>query len=122
MLRAAGYVAHVQGSQTFGTGTRDVDWLPHVGARGWILITKDKQIRKRELELRALRESGVRTFVLVASNISGPEQARVLSEALPSMLRLLRRRSSHFVARITSESSLEIIERYKYAVEKSVDE
>ncbi len=59
MLRAAGHTAHVQGSATFGTGTPDVDWLPRVGARGWILITKDKNIRKREVELRALKQAGV---------------------------------------------------------------
>ena len=60
--------AHVQGPDTFGTGTLDVDWLPEVGARGWILITKDKNIRKRETELRALKQAGVRAFVLTASN------------------------------------------------------
>ena len=42
---AEGHVAHVQ-HDTFGSGTQDVDWLPAVGVRGWILITKDKQIRK----------------------------------------------------------------------------
>lgn len=122
MLQACGHVAHVQGSATFGTGTLDVDWLPHVGARGWILITKDKNIRKREIELRALRQAGVRTFVLTASDLNGDDQARVLKEALPAMLRLLRRRSAHFVARITAESSVQIIEIAKYIVDKSEDD
>ena len=57
MLRGEGHVAHVQ-HDTFGSGTQDVDWLPAVGVRGWILITKDKQIRKREIELRAPAPSG----------------------------------------------------------------
>ena len=43
---------------TFGTGAQDVEWLPEVGARRWVLITKDKQIRRREIELRALRQAG----------------------------------------------------------------
>jgi hypothetical protein len=42
MLRQAGHLAHVQGPDTFGTGTKDVDWLPEVGARGWVLITKTR--------------------------------------------------------------------------------
>ena len=58
MLRGEGHVAHVQ-RDTFGTGTQDVEWLPDVGARGWVLITKDKQIRRREIQLRALRQAGV---------------------------------------------------------------
>jgi predicted nuclease of predicted toxin-antitoxin system len=122
MLRAAGHVAHVQGHETFGTGTHDVDWLPEVGAKGWVLITKDKNIRKRRIELQALRQAGVRTFVLTASNLSGEEQARVLKEALPAMLRMLRRRSFHFVARITSEASVGLIELAKYIVEEPKDE
>jgi hypothetical protein len=114
MLRQAGHVAHAQGPDTFGSGTKDVDWLPIVGARGWVLITKDKNIRKREIELRALRAAGVRAFVLTASGLKGDEQARVLKEALPAMLRLLSRRSASFIARVTAESSVEIIEFKKY--------
>lgn len=114
MLRGEGHIAHVQGPDTFGTGTRDADWLPHVGARGWILVTKDKNIRKREIELRALREAHVRSFVLTAHGMRGEDQARVVKEALPAMLRLLRRRADHFVARITAESNVEKIQFEKY--------
>jgi hypothetical protein len=114
MLREAGHTAHVQGPATFGTGSHDVDWLPEVGARGWVLITKDKNIRRREIELRALKQAGVRAFVLTAAGLKGEEQARVLREALPAMVRLLRRRASNFVARVTAESSVELIEINKY--------
>ena len=51
MLREAGHIAHVQGPDTFGTGTSDAEWLPQVGERKWVLITKDKKIRKRGIEL-----------------------------------------------------------------------
>lgn len=109
MLRDAGHVAHVQ-HETFGSGTPDLEWLPEVGARRWILITKDKQIRKREIELRALRQANVRAFVLTAAGLTGKEQARVLEFALPAMLRLLRRHAATFVARVTAGSHVEIIE------------
>lgn len=109
MLRSEGHVAHVQ-RDTFGTGTRDVEWLPEVGARRWVLITKDKQIRRREIELRALRQAGVRAFVLTAGGLTGQDQARVLRDALPAMTRLLRRLATAFVARVTAGSRVEIIE------------
>jgi len=122
MLRDAGHVAHVQGPQTFGTGTHDTEWLPQVGARGWILITKDKNIRKRQIELRALREAAVKAFVLVASNVNGEDQARILREALPAMIRLLRRRAARFVARVSAESNVELIEIDKYILDNRKDE
>lgn len=114
VLRQAGHAAHLQGPDTFGTGTKDVDWLPQVGARGWVLITKDKNIRKREIELRALRASKVRAFVLTSGGMRGEEQARVFKEALPAMLRLLRRHPTGFVARITAEASVQLIEVSRY--------
>lgn len=83
MLRDAGHRAHVQ-HDTFGSGTPDLEWLPEVGARQWILITKDKQIRKREIELRALRQANIRAFVLTAAGLTGQEQAHVLERALPA--------------------------------------
>lgn len=113
MLREEGHIAHVH-NDTFESGTPDTDWLPDVGSRGWILITKDKHIRKRELELRALRQERVKAFVLTGSALRGQDQARVLKEALPAMLRLLGRRAETFVARVTAASNVQVIEWHKY--------
>ena len=81
-----------------------MEWLPEVGARRWVLITKDKQIRRREIELRALRQTEVRAFVLTAGGLTGQDQARALKSAPPAMVRLLRRRAAAFVARVTAGS------------------
>lgn len=74
-----------------------------------MLITKDKNIRKRPLELRAMQNAGVRAFFLTGGNLSGADQARVFKEALPAMLRLLRRRPGPFIARVTSEGNVALI-------------
>lgn len=116
MLEQAGHVALTQ-SATFGTGALDVDWLPDVGRNGWVLITKDKNIRKRPLELQALRESGVRAFVLTSGGLNGEDQARVFKEALPAMLRLLRRTKPPFIARVTAESTVSLIDIDRYLPE-----
>lgn len=42
-------------------------------ANGWVVLTKDKQIRRRTLELKALTEAGVAAFVLTAGNLRGEE-------------------------------------------------
>src|SRR5262245_30496989 len=69
MLRDAGHIAFIHGMpETFTTGTLDVDWLPIVGAHRWVVITKDKNIRKRQIELRAYKQSGVRVFVFTGAN------------------------------------------------------
>ena len=118
MLRDAGHIAYVPGPDTFATGTKDVDWLPLVGSRGWVLITKDKSIRRREIELRALNEARVKTFVFTGAGLTGEGQAHALHEALPAIIRLLRRRSAHFIARVTANASVEIIDLRKYINEE----
>ena len=45
---------------------QDQVWLASVGARGWVVVTKDKNIRRNPLEINALRMAGVKTFILTS--------------------------------------------------------
>lgn len=53
-------------------GTLDLDWMPLVGERGWIVLTRDRRIRTRPVELRTYRECGVRSVWLGAKQDLGP--------------------------------------------------
>ena len=59
----------------FERGVSDPEWLPEAGRNGWIVLTKDKAIRRRPNEMMALMNSGVRAFVLAAGEITGADQA-----------------------------------------------
>lgn len=43
-------------------GMLDVEWLPIVGSRGWIVIARDRRIHTRPGEIDALRAHKVRKF------------------------------------------------------------
>jgi hypothetical protein len=43
---------------------KDREWIPEVGARGWLVISKDKKIRTRQEERRAVKENNVGCFIL----------------------------------------------------------
>lgn len=47
-------------------GTRDIDWLPLVGDRQFIVITRDRRIRTRPAELALYHQHGVRSVWLGA--------------------------------------------------------
>jgi PIN like domain len=55
-------------------GSKDDVWLPIVGERGLILITRDKKIRSRPIERARLIEAGVRGFVLTGAGDMDSEQ------------------------------------------------
>jgi hypothetical protein len=80
-LRRSGCSVEIH-DQHFHQAAKDTDWLPEVGRRGWVVLTKDRQIRTRQNELIALLSAGVAAFVLTAADLSGPEMASAFVRAL----------------------------------------
>ncbi|MBX7113365.1 MAG: hypothetical protein K1X64_03445 [Myxococcaceae bacterium] len=52
----------------FAQDCQDVDWLPVVGALGWIVLTRDQNIRRNNLEREAFQRAGARVFVLTVDD------------------------------------------------------
>jgi hypothetical protein len=46
----------------FDGHAKDVDWIPIVGSRGWVLLTADEAIRRVPIEAQALRDAQIVTF------------------------------------------------------------
>jgi hypothetical protein len=65
-------------------------WLPVIGQRGWIVLTKDDRVRYRHHEREALLDAGVRSFVLTSRNLTGDEMAAIFVKFLPRMQRVAR--------------------------------
>lgn len=92
----------------FARDEEDSVWLRAVGARGWVVLTKDQRLRYRPLEIRALRASGARVFVLTAGNLRGVEIADVFVKALSDIYRVLESHPGPFLARVTRSGSVEL--------------
>ena len=93
----------------FPEGTRDADWLPVVGQHGWIVLTKDRHIRRRELEIQAFVRARVRAFVLTAADLTGPEQAAVFVRALPKMLRICQSSHGPLIGAVGSKGGVRLV-------------
>ncbi|MBI2922026.1 MAG: hypothetical protein HYY18_13145 [Planctomycetes bacterium] len=63
----------------------DVEWLAAVGPRRWIVLTKDKWIKRRELERKALEEAKVAAFVLAAKDLTGEQIGAAFVASLPRL-------------------------------------
>lgn len=93
----------------FPADAQDEIWLQSVGKRGWIVLTKDRNIRYRTREFNALMAHGVRAFVLTAGDLSGDEMAAVFVSALPKIRRFLLKHNGPFMAAITRGGNLRMI-------------
>jgi hypothetical protein len=76
-LRDAGYDVEILDDH-YDDETKDTDWIPEVAARGWIILTKDKGIRRRHVEREALKAANAYYFCLGSGNWRGEQQAEIV--------------------------------------------
>lgn len=109
-LRAAGCTVEIH-DQHFPQAAKDAEWLPEVGRRGWVVLTKDHHIRTRQNELVALLSAGVAAFVLTGADLTGPEMAEAFVRALPRVRRMLVGQPRPFIARVSGAGHVTLIVR-----------
>jgi hypothetical protein len=109
-LRQQGLVVY-KVTDRFQRGVTDPVWLEEAGRARWIVLTKDKAIRKRPNEIRALLNSGVRAFVLAAGEMTGPDQAELFVRLLPKITDYVLNVPGPFVVRVTKDGKCEMLER-----------
>ena len=85
-LRAAGARVEVH-IEHFAQNAPDIEWIPQVGWRQWILITKDQNIRRNMRERMAYEAASLRGFVVTGKDMTGAELAELLVRCLPGMVR-----------------------------------
>ena len=107
-LRAAGVTVEVHNNH-FPPDARDETWLPEVGKRGWVVLTKDDRIRYRSTELAAVISAHVALFALSSGNLTGVEMAQALVAALPRMFRVLATHRPPFIAKVTRSGEMSLV-------------
>ena len=108
-LRRAGAAVEVH-HEHFTPGAPDADWLPVVGERRWIVLTKDRHIRRRELEINAFVQARVRAFVLTAADLTGSEQALAFVRALKKMDRIASASKGPLIGRVAATGGVSLLE------------
>jgi PIN like domain len=106
-LRAAGVSVEIHDDH-FGKNTQDVDWIPEIGKRGWVILTKDARIGKNQMERLAVADARVRMFVLVSQNLSGTDMADIFVKAIPAMEKFILKNIAPFIAKVDRESKVKV--------------
>lgn len=84
-------------TEHFPKGTDDRTWLAFAGARDWVVLTRDKRIRYRQLERLALQAAGVRAFVFTGGNVTLGETGDILARAYPDIADISGRERGPFI-------------------------
>ena len=94
----------------FPVDADDQVWLAEAGRRRWVVLTKDRLIRKRRLELLAVHNSKARVFVLSGGNLSAADLVDAFVAALPKILKICHQRGP-FIATVTPAGAVSLASR-----------
>ena len=100
MLRSAGARVEVH-LDHFPGDMLDVEWIPDVARRGWVLITKDQNIRRNPLERETYRAAELRGFVATGKDMNANELGELLVRCLAGMVRRTAGRRGPFLFAIS---------------------
>ena len=89
-LQEAGipFVAH---DDLFAPDCPDAEWLLAIKGKGWLVITRDDNIRRKANEQKAFRDAGLFVFVLASGNAPAAEHAALVVELYPDFIKETRR-------------------------------
>lgn len=86
----------------------DEDWIGLVGKKGWIALTKDKNIRYRHAELDAIKVHKARVVVIRAKNVTGNELADLIVKHYGKIQKFASAHKAPFVAGIDRAGKLSL--------------
>ncbi len=106
-LRAAEFQVEEHAAH-FSDNASDIEWLSEAGRRGWVVLTKDKSVRRNTLEFEMIRISNVACFSLGHGNLRAEQMVRAFVVARRRMERVLRRFEPPLTATVTAIGSVRV--------------
>ncbi len=107
-LRAAGFQVE-EHSAHFADDAPDAEWLAEAGRRGWVVLTKDKAVRRNALELVAILVGEVACFSLGHGNLKAEQMAQAFVAARSRMEKAVRRYDPPMTASVTSTGHVSVL-------------
>jgi predicted nuclease of predicted toxin-antitoxin system len=92
----------------FAPDSPDTEWLTIVSQRGWIVLTKDENIGRNPLEIRAMASSNAKVFALVSGNLNTLQMRTIFAEAIDKIDKFARGNQPPFIAKIYKDSRIKL--------------
>jgi hypothetical protein len=94
----------------FAHDAPDEEWLPVVGERGWVILTRDAAMRHISMERGALEAVGARQFVVRGGHLAGAQIVAILGAAWNRIDQLAHRGGGGFIAHVTKSGVKVVLE------------
>ena len=88
----------------------DEEWIALVGRKGWVAVTRDKNIRYRAAEINVIKKHAARVVVIRMKNATGPQMAELLVKERHRIARFVAKTKAPFIAGISRGSTVRAYE------------
>ena len=95
-------------------------WLTAVGNRGWIVLTKDRRIRYRNLERAALMAANVGAFIRHLWRPSRRRDRADFCQALPTIYDCIANHRKPFIAKVARTARVIAVRKQSLRIAKSI--
>ena len=119
-LQSAGAVVEIHADH-FDPDVEDPVWIEFAGSKGWVILSKDKHLKSNILELRTLLQANTASFLLTNAEATGAQMGRIYLNALPQMLRFLRKFSTPFIATVSNAGIVSLVHNYSSIAKRLTD-
>lgn len=109
-LRAEGYQV-VTHDEIFAQDTPDIVWIKEVARRGWVVITADRAIARREPERSLFSTCRAYTFILYAlTQVRREERIAAVRTCLPKIITIIAGGHPYGIYRVHREGHVLYVE------------
>jgi PIN like domain len=112
-LRAAGYAVEIHAEHFPQTENQredsDCEWLKFAGEKQWVVLSKNKFIRRNQIEIAEILNSSVAAFISTGSNLTGIQIAESFLIAMPEILKVLGTQRRPFIATVSKTGIVKIL-------------
>lgn len=99
ILRQSGIQLEIHDDH-FGPETWDEEWITEAGQRGWYCVSRNKDIRYKKNEIKAVMSAGVGLFILVGPMATHEELAKNFVRTIAGIQRFTERHERPFIAKV----------------------
>lgn len=92
--------------QHFPKNALDIEWIPQIAEKQWVILTKDERIGKNALERQVVARTGLRMFTFTSQQLSGDEMVKILEKAIIPMQKFIEENPAPFIAKIHKDGSV----------------
>jgi PIN like domain len=92
----------------FESGAEDVVWLEISIQNDWVVLAKDKAVKRNPLERQLLQRGGLAAFFLTSGSHTGKENAEAIIKGLTKIANMLDNQHRPFIARINNDGKVEL--------------